>query len=242
MRNGKKKKVIISAACIIVVGLLIAGVYMYRLRNREYPVIKNIKLNGENYVREIYPEVEIRYPKVVVDEDSKEYVGTYKLENRCANSNDNEKINRRKVKSYYCIDGLYEVDNIQSLKMRVANAAGVITTNRNIKSDKVKKERYTSTWVDIDMEAMRRTEENKDDDIGPWICFTSSVPGKRIAGDFRTIEHNEENAVEVENVNKCVIEAKITYTDGKEETQYLIMETESKYIVTAVNVYKVNIK
>ena len=108
--------------------------------------------------------------------------------------------------------------------------------------DKVKKERYTSTWVDIDMEAMRRTEENKDDDIGPWICFTSSVPSKRIAGDFRTIEHNEENAVEVENVNKCVIEAKITYTDGKEETQYLIMETESKYIVTAVNVYKVNIK
>ena len=213
MRNGKKKKVIISAACIIVVGLLIAGVYMYRLRKREYPVIKNIKLNGENYVREIYPEVEIRYPKVVVDEDSKEYVGTYKLENRCANSNDNEKINRRKVKSYYCIDGLYEADNIQSLKMRVANAAGVITT-----------------------------KENKDDDIGPWICFTSSVPGKRIAGDFRTIEHNEENAVEVENVNKCVIEAKITYTDGKEETQYLIMETESKYIVTAVNVYKVNIK
>ena len=71
MRNGKKKKVIISAACIIVVGLLIAGVYMYRLRNREYPVIKNIKLNGENYVREIYPEVEIRYPKVVVDEDSR---------------------------------------------------------------------------------------------------------------------------------------------------------------------------
>lgn len=112
----KKKKVIISAACIIVVGLLIAGVYMYRLRNREYPVIKNIKLNGENYVREIYPEVEIRYPKVVVDEDSKEYVGTYKLENRCANANDNEKINRRKVKSYYCIDGLYEADNIQSLK------------------------------------------------------------------------------------------------------------------------------
>ena len=138
MRNGKKKKIIISAACIIVVGLLIAGVYMYRLRNREYPIIKNIKLNGENYVREIYPEVEIRYPKVVVDEDSKEYVGTYKLENRCANSNDNEKINRRKVKSYYCIDGLYEADNIQSLKMRVANAAGVITTNRNIKSDKRK--------------------------------------------------------------------------------------------------------
>ena len=94
MRNGKKKKIIISAACIIVVGLLIAGVYMYRLRNREYPIIKNIKLNGENYVREIYPEVEIRYPKVVVDEDSKEYVGTYKLENRCANSNDNEKINK----------------------------------------------------------------------------------------------------------------------------------------------------
>lgn len=47
MRNGKKKKIIISAACIIVVGLLIAGVYMYRLRNREYPIIKNIKLNGE---------------------------------------------------------------------------------------------------------------------------------------------------------------------------------------------------
>ena len=210
MRNGKKKKVIISAACIIVVGLLIAGVYMYRLRNREYPVIKNIKLNGENYVREIYPEVEIRYPKVVVDEDSKEYVGTYKLENRCANANDNEKINRRKVKSYYCIDGLYEADNIQSLKMRVANAAGVITTSISIKIDKAKREMYTSKWVDIDMEAMRRTEEN--------------------------------NAVEVENVNKCVIEAKITYTYGKEETQYLIMETESKYIVTAVNVYKVNIK
>ena len=36
--------------------------------------------------------------------------------------------------------------------------------------------------------------------------------------------------------------AKITYTDGKEETQYLIMETESKYVVTVVNVYKVNIK
>lgn len=49
MRNGKKKKIIISAACIIVVGLLIAGVYMYRLRNREYPVIKNIKLNGEKF-------------------------------------------------------------------------------------------------------------------------------------------------------------------------------------------------
>ena len=159
-----------------------------------------------------------------------------------ANGKKWKKINRRKVKSYYCIDGLYEADNIQSLKMRVANAAGVITTSRSIKSDKAKRERYTSTWVDIDMEAMRRTEENKDDDIGPWICFTSSVPGKRIAGDFRTIEHNEENAVEVENVNKCVIEAKITYTDGKEETQYLIMETESKYIVTAVNVYKVNIK
>ena len=137
---------------------------------------------------------------------------------------------------------MYEADNIQSLKMRVANAAGVITTSRSIKSDKAKKERYTSTWIDIDMETMRRTEENKDDDIGPWICFTSSVPSKRIAGDFRTIEHNEENAVEVENVNKCVIEAKITYTDGKEETQYLIMETESKYIVTTVNVYKVNIK
>lgn len=177
-----------------------------------------------------------------MDEDSKEYVGTYKLENRCANSNDNEKINRRKVKSYYCIDGLYEADNIQSLKMRVANAAGVITTSRSIKSDKAKKERYTSTWVDIDMETMRRTEENKDDDIGPWICFTSSVPSKRIAGDFRTIELNAENAIEVENVNKCVIEAKITYTDGKEETQYLIMETESKYVVTVVNVYKVNIK
>ena len=105
MRNGKKKKVIISAACIIVVGLLIAGVYMYRLRNREYPVIKNIKLNGENYVREIYPEVEIRYPKVVVDEDSKEYVGTYKLENRCANSNDNEKINRRNRSRYCSLSG-----------------------------------------------------------------------------------------------------------------------------------------
>lgn len=68
------------------------------------------------------------------------------------------------------------------------------------------------------------------------------MPVKRIAGDFRTIELNAENAIEVENVNKCVIEAKITYTDGKEETQYLIMETESKYVVTVVNVYKVNIK
>ena len=77
---------------------------------------------------------------------------------------------------------MYEADNIQSLKMRVANAAGVITTSRSIKSDKAKRERYTSTWVDIDMEAMRRTEENKDDDIGPWICFTSSVPGKKNCG------------------------------------------------------------
>lgn len=116
MRNGKKKKVIISAACIIVVGLLIAGVYMYRLRNREYPVIKNIKLNGENYVREIYPEVEIRYPKVVVDEDSKEYVGTYKLENRCANANDNEKINRRKVKAIIVLMGCMKLIIYSRLK------------------------------------------------------------------------------------------------------------------------------
>lgn len=33
-----------------------------------------------------------------------------------------------------------------------------------------------------------------------------------------------------------------TYTDGKEETQYLMVETESSYIVTNVSIYKVNIK
>lgn len=33
-----------------------------------------------------------------------------------------------------------------------------------------------------------------------------------------------------------------TYTDGKEETQYLMVETEGSYIVTNVSIYKVNIK
>lgn len=243
MRNGKKKKVIISAACIIVMGLLIAGIYVYRLGKQEYPVIKKIKVSGENYIREIYPEVEIRYPEVVVDEDSKEYLGTYKFKGGASEYSDNEKINRRKTMRYSCLAGAYEADNIQSLKMRVANAAGVITTKRSIKSDKGKKERYTSTWVDIDMDDMIRTEENKNDNAGPWLCFITSVPSKRInAEEFRTIVPNAEEAAEVDNVNKCVIEAKITYKDGKEEIQYFMMETESRSIVTNVKLYKVNIK
>lgn len=58
-----RKKVLMIVAAVLC--LVAAGAALFFIfRKVDYPILKKTRIGGERYIREIYPELEIRYPDV----------------------------------------------------------------------------------------------------------------------------------------------------------------------------------
>ncbi len=234
MRN---KKIIIGiVAAIIAVSCGIVLFFVFR--KVEYPILKTKKIDGETYTREIYPGLEVRYPAIDVNSDSMELMIQSDLKGSSGTINDDEDNMRRTVTRVYYMPALYADENIEKLSYRVANASVIITNDKrlSLKNEKDKdtgKKQYTGKWVDV--------YPNEQDNVKIYIL--SSVPiEKNVIGEYQTTVVNADEAKIVENINKCVIEAKIIYKDGHKERQLLKLQSQSDYKSGHVCIYRIDEK
>ena len=133
------------------------------------------------------------------------------------------------------INEMFKDKDIEKFSLRAANASIIITNDKRktLSSEKNKKRRYTSKWVDVDPD----NQENLK------FYIVQSIP-VRLYGEnlYQSKEVNGEKNDAVEKINKCVIEVKLTYKDGWEEQQYLVFSTASRGDVSPFSIYRADSK
>ena len=230
-----RKKVLIIVAAVLC--LVAAGaVLFFILRKVDYPILKKTRIGGERYIREIYPELEIRYPDVDVNRDNAEcIVSDFYSDSVYGNSDDNSDTMRRINIIAYSMPELFKDKDIEKFSLRAANASIIIINDKRktLSSEKNKKRRYTSKWVDVDPD----NQENLK------FYIVQSIP-VRLYGEnlYQSKEVNGEKNDAVKKINKCVIEVKLTYKDGREEQQYLVFSTASRGDVSPFSIYRADSK
>lgn len=230
-----RKKVLIIVAAVLC--LVAAGAVLFFIfRKVDYPILKKTRIGGERYIREIYPELEIRYPDVDVNRDNAEcIVSDFYSDSVYGNSDDNSDTMRRINIIAYSMPELFKDKDIEKFSLRAANASIIIINDKRktLSSEKNKKRRYTSKWVDVDPD----NQEN----LKFYIVQSISV---RLYGEnlYQSKEVNGEKNDAVEKINKCVIEVKLTYKDGREEQQYLVFSTASRGDVSPFSIYRADSK
>lgn len=230
-----RKKVLIIVAAVLC--LVAAGAALFFIfRKVDYPILKKTRIGGERYIREIYPELEIRYPDVDVNSDNAEcIVSDFYSDSVYGNSDDNSDTMRRINIIAYSMPELFKDKDIEKFSLRAANASIIIINDKRktLSSEKNKKRRYTSKWVDVDPD----NQENLK------FYIVQSIP-VRLYGEnlYQSKEVNGEKNDAVEKINKCVIEVKLTYKDGREEQQYLVFSTASRGDVSPFSIYRADSK
>ncbi len=230
-----RKKVLMIVAAVLC--LVAAGAALFFIfRKVDYPILKKTRIGGERYIREIYPELEIRYPDVDVKCDNAEcIVSDFYSDSVYGNSDDNSDTMRRINIIAYSMPELFKDKDIEKFSLRAANASIIITNDKRktLSSEKNKKRRYTSKWVDVDPD----NQENLK------FYIVQSIP-VRLYGEnlYQSKEVNGEKNDAVEKINKCVIEVKLTYKDGREEQQYLVFSTASRGDVSPFSIYRADSK
>ena len=230
-----RKKVLMIVAAVLC--LVAAGAALFFIfRKVDYPILKKTRIGGERYIREIYPELEIRYPEVDVNRDNAEcIVSDFYSDSVYGNSDDNSDTMRRINIIAYSMPELFKDKDIEKFSLRAANASMIITNDKRktLSSEKNKKRRYTSKWVDVDPD----NQENLK------FYIVQSIP-VRLYGEnlYQSKEVNGEKNDAVEKINKCVIEVKLTYKDGREEQQYLVFSTASRGDVSPFSIYRADSK
>lgn len=230
-----RKKVLIIVAAVLC--LVAAGAVLFFIfRKVDYPILKKTRIGGERYIREIYPELEIRYPDVDVNRDNAEcIVSDFYSDSVYGNSDDNSDTMRRINIIAYSMPELFKDKDIEKFSLRAANASIIIINDKRktLSSEKNKKRRYTSKWVDVDQD----NQENLK------FYIVQSIP-VRLYGEnlYQSKEVNGEKNDAVEKINKCVIEVKLTYKDGREEQQYLVFSTASRGDVSPFSIYRADSK
>lgn len=230
-----RKKVLMIVAAVLC--LVAAGAALFFIfRKVDYPILKKTRIGGERYIREIYPELEIRYPDVDVNRDNAEcIVSDFYSDSVYGNSDDNSDTMRRINTIAYSMPELFKDKDIEKFSLRAANASIIIINDKRktLSSEKNKKRRYTSKWVDVDPD----NQENLK------FYIVQSIP-VRLYGEnlYQSKEVNGEKNDAVEKINKCVIEVKLTYKDGREEQQYLVFSTASRGDVSPFSIYRADSK
>ncbi len=230
-----RKKVLIIVAAVLC--LVAAGAVLFFIfRKVDYPILKKTRIGGERYIREIYPELEIRYPDVDVNRDNAEcIVSDFYSDSVYGNSDDNSDTMRRINIIAYSMPELFKDKDIEKFSLRAANASIIIINDKRktLSSEKNKKRRYTSKWVDVDPD----NQENLK------FYIVQSIP-VRLYGEnlYQSKEVNGEKNDAVKKINKCVIEVKLTYKDGREEQQYLVFSTASRGDVSPFSIYRADSK
>ncbi len=230
-----RKKVLMIVAAVLC--LVAAGAALFFIfRKVDYPILKKTRIGGERYIREIYPELEIRYPDVDVNRDNAEcIVSDFYSDSVYGNSDDNSDTMRRINIIAYSMPELFKDKDIEKFSLRAANASIIIINDKRktLSSEKNKKRRYTSKWVDVDPD----NQENLK------FYIVQSIP-VRLYGEnlYQSKEVNGEKNDAVEKINKCVIEVKLTYKDGREEQQYLVFSTASRGDVSPFSIYRADSK
>lgn len=230
-----RKKVLIIVAAVLC--LVAAGAVLFFIfRKVDYPILKKTRIGGERYIREIYPELEIRYQDVDVNRDNAEcIVSDFYSDSVYGNSDDNSDTMRRINIIAYSMPELFKDKDIEKFSLRAANASIIIINDKRktLSSEKNKKRRYTSKWVDVDPD----NQENLK------FYIVQSIP-VRLYGEnlYQSKEVNGEKNDAVEKINKCVIEVKLTYKDGREEQQYLVFSTASRGDVSPFSIYRADSK
>lgn len=230
-----RKKVLIIVAAVLC--LVAAGAVLFFIfRKVDYPILKKTRIGGERYIREIYPELEIRYPDVDVNRDNAEcIVSDFYSDSVYGNSDDNSDTMRRINIIAYSMPELFKDKDIEKFSLRAANASIIIINDKRktLSSEKNKKRRYTSKWVDVDPD----NQENLK------FYIVQGIP-VRLYGEnlYQSKEVNGEKNDAVEKINKCVIEVKLTYKDGREEQQYLVFSTASRGDVSPFSIYRADSK
>ena len=228
-----RKKVLIIVAAVLC--LVAAGAALFFIfRKVDYPILKKTRIGGERYIREIYPELEIRYPDVDVNRDNAEcIVSDFYSDSVYGNSDDNSDTMRRINIIAYSMPELFKDKDIEKFSLRAANASIIIINDKRktLSSEKNKKRRYTSKWVDVDPD----NQENLK------FYIVQSIP-VRLYGEnlYQSKEVNGEKNDAVEKINKCVIEVKLTYKDGREE--HLVFSTASRGDVSPFSIYRADSK
>ena len=228
-----RKKVLIIVAAVLC--LVAAGAVLFFIfRKVDYPILKKTRIGGERYIREIYPELEIRYPDVNRD-NAECIVSDFYSDSVYGNSDDNSDTMRRINIIAYSMPELFKDKDIEKFSLRAANASIIIINDKRktLSSEKNKKRRYTSKWVDVDPD----NQENLK------FYIVQSIP-VRLYGEnlYQSKEVNGEKNDAVEKINKCVIEVKLTYKDGREEQQYLVFSTASRGDVSPFSIYRADSK
>lgn len=220
---------------ILLLVIIVVGGWYFLFRKIEYPIIKKTKIDGEMYIREIYPKLEIRYPKINIESDNKEcIVKNYSLIRANSGIEDDSDNMRRIVLAVYRMPELYADENIEKFSLRSANSSVIITNDNRISliNEKNNKIQYTSKWVDV----------NPDEQDNLKIHIVCSIPIKLLCGEFHATESNAENYTSIEKINNCIIQAKILYKDGHEEMQYLTIESERKTHISEISIYRINLE
>ena len=232
MHRKKVLMIVVAVLCLVAAGAALFFIF----RKVDYPILKKTRIGGERYIREIYPELEIRYPEVDVNRDNAEcIVSDFYSDSVYGNSDDNSDTMRRINIIAYSMPELFKDKDIEKFSLRAANASIIITNDKRktLSSEKNKKRRYTSKWVDVDPD----NQENLK------FYIVQSIP-VRLYGEnlYQSKEVNGEKNDAVEKINKCVIEVKLTYKDGREEQQYLVFSTASRGDVSPFSIYRADSK
>lgn len=232
MHRKKVLMIVAAVLCLVAAG----AVLFFIFRKVDYPILKKTRIGGERYIREIYPELEIRYPDVDVNRDNAEcIVSDFYSDSVYGNSDDNSDTMRRINIIAYSMPELFKDKDIEKFSLRAANASIIIINDKRktLSSEKNKKRRYTSKWVDVD-------PDNQENLI---FYIVQSIP-VRLYGEnlYQSKEVNGEKNDAVEKINKCVIEVKLTYKDGREEQQYLVFSTASRGDVSQFSIYRADSK
>ena len=231
----KKKKIFILAVAIFICIVAVVITLVCVFSKKEYPVIKKTKVDGENYIREIYPEIEVRYPKVEIDEESKEVYMTDVYSQWSYDNEDDIDRMRRTTVNIFSLTDIYNEENVEKIYLRAANAAVTIADTRSntfLESEKRNKLRYTSRWVEINPEKQRNVK----------MYIYGNVPLKFKFGNEYYTEPNAETKALLEELESVVIEERVIYKDGSEKTDYFIFKSGSSTCLNDETMFRVKLK
>ena len=231
----KKKKIFILAVTIFICIATAIITLICVFSKKEYPVIKKTKVDGENYIREIYPEIEVRYPKVEIDEESKEVYMTDVFSQWSYDNEDDTDRMRRTTVNIFSLTDIYNEENVEKIYLRAANAAVTIADTRSntfLESEKRNKLRYTSRWVEINPEKQRNVK----------MYIYGNIPLKFKFGNEYYTEPNAETKALLEELESVVIEERVIYKDGSEKTDYFIFKSGSSTCLTNETMFRVKLK
>lgn len=231
----KKKKIFILAITIFICIVTVVITLLCVFSKKEYPVIKKTKIDGGNYIREIYPEIEVRYPKVEIDEESKEVYMTDVFSQWSYDNEDDIDRMRRTTVNIFSLTDIYNEENVEKIYLRAANAAVTIAETRSntfLESEKRNKLRYTSRWVEINLEKQRNLK----------MYIYCNVPIMSKVGNEYYTGSNAETTALLEKLESVVIEERVIYKDGSEKTDYFIFKSGSSTCLTNVTMFRVKLK